>query len=165
MKSIVAGHRISASIAQTEDALTRHTDDTRRKTMGVLVGDMMGSFLVPAGYEGLPDVPEEASGASFAILQQIVLPPEEFDRITTEYRALVTLRNSLVHNFLEEHDLRTEAGRNGARQALVLALDRVTHAYSNLRGFVSELDAARKAMAEVLAKPEVLDSIASGRLP
>jgi hypothetical protein len=110
IKSIVEGHRVSGSIAQPEDALTRHIDDTRRKTMGVLVGDMMGSFLVSAGQEGLPDATEEASDSSFAFLLQIALPSEEFARIETEHRALVALRNSLVHHFLEEHDLRSEAG-------------------------------------------------------
>jgi len=164
-KSIVAGHRVSGSVAQPEGALIRQIDDTRRKTMGRLVDDMMGSFLVPAGQEGLLDVTEEASGSSFSIHLQIALPPEEFVRIETKHRALVALRNSLVHHFLEEHDLRSESGCDVARQVLAAALDRVTSAYSDLRRLSLEIEVARKAMAETLAAPEVRDWIASGRLP
>lgn len=165
MKAIVAKHRVSSSTARPEVSLTRRADDTRRKTMGFLVGDMMGSFLVPKGQEGLSDETIESSDSSFAMLVQIALPSEEFARIETEQRALVALRNSLVHHFLEEHDLHSEAGCHGARQALVLALNRVTRAYSDLCGFAFEIDAARKAMAEKLATPEVRDWIASGRPP
>jgi hypothetical protein len=163
MKAIVAGHRVSGSTAQPKGVLTRHADDTRRKTMGSLVSDMMGSFLVPEGGEGLPEETTEAPGFSFAMLLQNVAPSDEFARIETEHRALVALRNSLVHHFLEEHDLRSEAGCHRACQTLVVALDHVNRAYSDLRGFALELEATRKAMTEMLTTSEVRDWIASGR--
>lgn len=165
MKAMMAGHRVSGSIAQPKDALTRHIDDTWRKTMGLLVGDMMGSLLVPDEEKGMSDKTIDSSDASFAMLVQMVLPPEEFARIKTEHRTLVALRNSLVHHFLEEHDLRSEAGCHDAHQALVVALDRVTRAYSDLCKLALRFDAACKAMAEALATPEVRDWIASGRPP
>jgi len=163
MKAILAQHRVSGSDAQPKDTLTRQVDDTQRKTMGLLVGDMMTSFLVPEGQQGQSDETVELSGCSFTILQQIVLPPDEFARIEAEHRDLVALRNSLVHHFLEEHDLRSEAGCHGARQALVVALDRVSRAYNDLSGLALEFAAARKAMAELLATPVMLDCIVSGR--
>lgn len=165
MKAIVAQHRVSGSNAQPKDALTRQVDDPQRRTMGLLVGDMMASYLVPEGREGLADETDELSGSSFTILQQIVLPPDEFARIEAEHRDLVALRNSLVHHFLEEHDLRSEAGCHGACQVLVVALDRVTRAYNDLSGLALENAAARKAMAELLATPEMRDWIVSGQLP
>lgn len=165
MKAIVAEHRVFGSTAQPKDVLTRHVDDTRRKTMGLLVGDMMGSFLVPEGAEGLSEETTESSGSSFAMLLQIVLPSDEFARIETEHRALVALRNSLVHHFLEEHDLLSDAGCHSARQALVVALDHVNRAYGDLCGFALELDATRKAMTEILTRSEVRDWIASGGPP
>lgn len=165
MKAIVAQHRVSGSNAQPMDALTRQVDDTQRKTMGLLVGDMMTSFLVPEGQEGLSDETVEVSGSSFTILQQIVLPPDEFARIEAEHRDLVALRNSLVHHFLEEYDLRSEAGCHGARQTLVVALDRVTRAYNDLSRLALETAAARKAMAEFLATPLMRDWIVSGQPP
>ncbi|MEZ5753058.1 MAG: OST-HTH/LOTUS domain-containing protein [Paracoccaceae bacterium] len=165
MKAIVAQHRLSGSTAQPKDALTQQIDDTRRKTMGFLVGEMMTSFLVPEGKEGLSDETVELSGSSFTFLQQIVLSADEFARIEAEHRDLVALRNSLVHHFLEEHDLRSDAGCQGARQALLVTLDRVTRAHSDLSGFALDFVAARKAMADKLATPEVRDLIVSGRPP
>lgn len=165
MKAIVTQHRVSDSNAPPKDALTRQVDDTQRKTMGLLVGDMVTSFLVPEGKEGLSDETVELSGSSFTSLQQIVLPPDEFARIEAEHRDLVALRNSLVHHFLEEHDLCSEAGCHGACQALVAALDRVTRAYNDLSRLSLENAAARKAMAELLATPEMRDWIVSGQPP
>ncbi len=165
MKAIVAEHRVYGSTAQPKDVLTRHADDTRRKTMGHLMGDMMGSFLVPEGGEGLPEETIESSGSSFAMLLQIVLPSDEFARLETEHRALVERRNSLVHHFLEEHDLLSEAGCHSACQVLVVALDHVNRAYSDLCGFALELDTTRKAMTEMLMTSEVRDWIASARPP
>lgn len=165
MKAILAQHRVSGSNDQPKDALTPQVDNTQRKTMGLLVGDMMTSFLVPEGQDGLSDDTVELSGSSFTILQQIVLPPDEFARIEAEHRDLVALRNSLVHHFLEEHDLRSEAGCHGARQALVVALDRVTRAYNDLSRLALENAAARKAMAELLATPAIRDWIVSGQPP
>lgn len=165
MKAILQGHRVSGPVAQPEDALTRQIDDTRRKTMGLLVGDMIGSLLVPAGQEGLSNETEKALGSSFSIRTQIALPSEEFARFETEHRALVTLRNSLVHHFLEEHDLRSEAGCNVARKTLAAALDRVGRAYSDLYRLALEIKVAHEALADELAAPEVRDWIASDRLP
>ncbi len=126
MKSIVARHRVSGSkTTKPEDALTRRASETRRKTMGFLVNDMMGSVLVPAGQEGLPDTTEAASVSSFAFVSQISFPPEEFAKIEAEHRGLLMLRNSLVHNFLVEHDLRSEAGCLVAGKTLTAAIDRV----------------------------------------
>lgn len=165
MKAMVAQHRVSGSTSQPKDAPTRHVADTQRKTMGALVGDMMTSFLVPEGQEGQRHETPELSGCSFTSLQQIVLPPDEFARIEAEHRDLVALRNFLVHHFLEDHDLRSEAGRHGAREALVAALDRVTRAYNDLSALALETAAARQALADLLASPEMRDWIASGRPP
>lgn len=165
MKALVAQHRVSGAYAPPKGALTRQVDDTQRKTLGSLVGDMMTSFLVPEGQEGRSDDADEQSGSSFTMLQQIVLPPDEFARMEAEHRDLVALRNFLVHHFLEEHDLHSEVGCRGARQALVVALDRVTRACNDLSGLALESAAARKAMADLLATPAMRDAIVSGRPP
>lgn len=165
MKSIVERHRLSGSIARLEDAQTRRITETRRRTMGALVGDMIGSVLVPAGQEGLPDAPGETSGSSFAFRLQLSFPSEDYARIEAEHRALITLRNSLVHNFLDEHDLCSEASCLRAMEALTAALDRVNRAYSDLRGWAAEMEQSGKAMAEILASPEVRNWIAGGRPP
>jgi len=110
MKRIVESHRVSGSLSMPEGVPTRRINKTRRKTMGVLVGDMLGPVIVPAGREGLPGATEEASWLSFAFFLQIALPSEDYARIEAEHRALLKLRNSLIHHFLDEHNLRSEAG-------------------------------------------------------
>ena len=163
MKALLAAHRVSASIAQPNDPMTVHIDKTGRKTMGSLVGDMVGSLIVPTGGKGLSQETYESSASSFAMTLQIVLPPDEFARIEAEHRALVARRNSLVHHFLEDHDLHSEAGCQKAHQALLVAFEHVTRAYDDLRRFALEFQTTRKAMTEILTTSEVGDWIVSGR--
>lgn len=163
MKALLAAHRVSASIPQPNDPLTVHVDDTGRKTMGSLVGDMVGSLIVPKGREGVSQATDEASASSAAMTLQIALPPDEFARIEAEHRALVSRRNSLVHHFLDDHDLRSEAGCQNAYQALLVAFEHVTRAYVELRGFAMNVDDMRSRLAEILMTPEVRDSIVTGR--
>ena len=165
MKSVLHGHHVSGSVTQPEDALTQHSDGTRPKTMGVLVGEMMASLLVPEGHQGVQDRIDEPTGSGFSMLLQVALPSAEFTRIEAEHRALVALRNSLVHHFLEEHDLSTDTGRASACQTLLAAIDRVSQAHNELRGIALDIEAARKACAETLSTPEIRDWIATGRPP
>ena len=110
LKWVVERHLLSGSITTLEDAQNRRITETQRKTMGALVGDLMGFVLVPVGQEGLSGVPEEISGSSFAYIVQLSFPPEHYIQIEAEHRDLIALRNHLVHHFLDEHDLTSEAG-------------------------------------------------------
>jgi len=163
MKSIVAGHQLSACTTGIEKAQADRARETGRKTMGSLVSEMMGSFLVSDGLEGVRKDPVDAP--SLAVKFQIAFPAEEFARIEAEQRDLVLLRNTLVHHFLEQHDLRTADGCLVAQRTLTNALDRVTQAYEELRCWVIDLKRTRKVLADHLASPDLHDFITHGRVP
>jgi hypothetical protein len=163
LKAIVATHRFSGSIDTLEEGLARRISETHRKTMGTLVGEVMGSFLVPAGQESLPDADEDSPGYSVDLSLQIVFPAEEFSRIEAEHRDLVALRNSLVHHFLEEHDLRTEDGCLVAKQALTSAIERVSRADKELLSWATDMERTRATFAGALESPSVRDWIVTGR--
>lgn len=162
-KSLVAGHRFSAPNAHLEVAKASRAAETQRKTLGSSVGDMMGSFLVPEGQEGLREEREDAPSVAF--MQQIVFPAEDYARIEADHRELVTLRNTLVHHFLDQHDLRTADGCLVAQQTLTTALEQIHRAYDNLRRWTVEMEMARKTIAEHLASPEIRDFFVHGRVP
>lgn len=106
MKSIVAGHQFSAAITGIEEARADRAAETGRKTMGSLVNEMMGSFLMSEGQEGMRQ-DDQGDAPFIAFKFNIAFPAEEFARIEAEHRDLVLLRNTLVHHFLEQHDLQT----------------------------------------------------------
>jgi hypothetical protein len=163
MKAIVATHQISGSVDTLEDAQARRIAETRRKTMGALVRDMMEGFLVPERHEGLRDQLEDGPAISLSL--QVRLPANELPKIEADHRELVALRNALVHHFLEDHDLRSEEGCHVAVHALSAAIDRIDRAYGDLLGWAAEMQKARKALVEQLTSPEIRDSIACGRIP
>jgi hypothetical protein len=131
--------------------------------MGSLVSEMMSSVVVPDGLEGTPEGPVDASSIAFKF--QLAIPAEEFARIAAEHRGLVLLRNTLVHHFLEQHDLRTADGCLAAKQTLTNALDCATRAYEELRSWASDMEQTCKALADHLASPDVHDFIVHGRVP
>lgn len=163
LKAIVSTHRFSGSVDTLEEDQVRRISETRRKTMGALVGNLMGYVLVPAGQEDPSDAVEDTPASSFDLSLQIVFPAEEFSRIEAEHRNLVALRNSLVHHFLEEHDLRTEDGCLVAKQALTSAIERASRADKELLSWATDMERTRATFAGALASPCVRDWIVTGR--
>ncbi|AXI50462.1 MULTISPECIES: OST-HTH/LOTUS domain-containing protein [unclassified Sulfitobacter] len=163
LKAIVATHRLSGPADLLEQLRAQRIDETRRKTMGGLVGDLMGNVLVPEGQQGLRDEAEDAPAFSF--LMQIALPADEFSRIEAEHRKLTAKRNALVHHFLEEHDLLSEEGCRVAKRDISGIIERVTRADKKLDVLAADMDQVRKVFAEHLASPDVRDWFVSGRHP
>lgn len=163
MKSMMADHELSAPMTRIEAAQAERAAETGRKTMGQLIGEMLGSFLVPDGKEDLPEARGDAP--SVFIKYQIAFPPEDFARIEVEHRELVLLRNTLVHHFLEQHDLRTVEGCRTAREALTRALDRVVKAFEELQEWARDLQRTRELVTAHLAHRDIREALAHGRIP
>ena len=125
--------------------------------MGALVGDLMGNFLVPEGRQGSQEGSEDGPAISF--LMQVELPSDEFSRIEAELGELIAKRNALVHHFLEEHDLRSEAGVRAAERDISATIDRVSRANEALKVLAADMDQARKTLADQLASPDIHDRI------
>jgi hypothetical protein len=163
IKAIVATHEISAPIASLADALIDRATDARYKTLGTLMGEMIGSFIVASGTEGIG--PSQDDAPSVAFRMQIVLSEEDFSRTQSDLRDLVKLRNDLVHHFLEQHQIRTQEGCIKAQVALSLALERITQADNDLRSWAEHMEQTRERMAEYFVSPEFTDFIVHGRVP
>lgn len=163
LKAIVATHEISAPIASIADVQADRVAGARNKTLGALMGEMIGSFIVASGTEGMGSPPDDAPSVAYRL--QIVLSEEEFSRTQADLRDLVKLRNDLVHHFLEQHQLRTHEGCLKAQEALALALGRITQACDDLRSWAKDMDQTRESVAKYFASPEFTDFIVHGRVP
>lgn len=163
MKSIVAAHRVSASSAAFEKAFADRVSETSRKTLGTLVGELMGSLLVPDGQQGMKQSQDEVSSVAFQM--QIVLSAEDFARTEADLRDLVALRNRLVHHFVEEHELGTREGCLGAQEALAQALDRISAASANLRSWAEDMMRVRVRTAEYLSSADFQALIVAEHIP
>lgn len=141
--------------------------DTGRKTLGLLVGQLMGSFLTAEVSDSAPESePKPADGlASFRVRIQIGIPADDFAKIESDLKDFVCLRNELIHHFIERHDLTTVAGCRFAEGALVAAYSRIERHFDDLRQWAQDLIQTRQQFADFLGSDMVRDILVSGKVP
>ncbi len=162
-KAIAVHHQDSAPIDGIERARAKAITKIQGKTLGTVVGALMGSFVVAEGNEGAR--PDQDDAPSVTWLMQTSLPEEAYNKAVADQRDLVKLRNDLVHHFLDQHDLSTLAGCLTAQDALARALDRIDEARHVMRSWAEDLGRMQGSLAEALNLPEVQDALAEGRIP
>ena len=135
IKALVAHHSLSEPIDDLERTKAAKIDDTARKTLGTLVGDLLGSYVVADEI----DPPEETTNQSpagvnwIAMQTWISLPNAQFGRVESELREMVLLRNNLVHHFIDQHDIFSSDGCRRAQDALIIAYNRIDQHLGQLR--------------------------------
>lgn len=167
LKLIVSHHEISGPADTLEKARTARAIQTSGKTMGNLRRDILRSFLVSGetddSDEDLLVNSEVAPSVSFRMT--LNFPEEDFDRIETELKEFVDLRNDLVHHFIDQHDLHDLDGCRGARDALIAADGRIDHHLGQVSGWAGDLRESFRLMAEALNSEEFLGVVLSDAAP
>ena len=163
LKAIVSDGEGSGSISDIEALRDRRVVVTGRKTLGLLIGDLLGAQVVSLDSHPpleAPDMPDKA--ASFAFRLQLGLAPDDFRQTETDLQELVHLRNGLVHHFIDQHDLWTVEGCRHAQDALVAAFDRIDHHHGQLAGLAESLQTARQGFADLLRSDAIRDAVVNG---
>lgn len=166
MKAIVAHHDISGPAHSLEAVRAARIEDTATKTLGTLVGQMFGSYVVTEGgdvSENEPDLP--ADMISFRTRVQLSLSAEDYVRTQADLKDLVSLRNALVHHFIDQHDLWTIEGCHTAHDALTTAYTRIDQHFEQLRGWAEHMDQARRLAAEFVQSDVFHDLVVNGIAP
>ena len=146
---------------ETSDAVT---DD--RRTLGCVVNTLLGSFLNNEDNPRSPETPSltPSDGSWAAMRYGIRLSASEFSRIEDDLKAFVALRNDLVHNFVDQHNLNSQEDCQAAIKALSEASERITRHWKDLRGWVDDMLDARKMMAEALNSGAVQEWLIHGKI-
>ena len=167
IKAMVAHHRLSGPIHDLEQTRAKQIDDTARKTLGILVGDLLGSYVVADEINPPEETKTNPSENvnSFAMHMTLGLPDAEFVKVESELREMVLLRNNLVHHFIDQYDLWSSDGCRGAQDALVNAYSRIDHHFGQLRGWAESMDEVRQTMSEILQSEEFKDVFVNGIAP
>ncbi|WP_271952176.1 OST-HTH/LOTUS domain-containing protein [Ruegeria faecimaris] len=167
IKAMVAHHRFSGPIHDLERSRVAQIDDTARKTLGTLVGDLLGSYVIADEI----DPPEEKTTNSpenvnwFAMQMALVLSDAEFIRVESELRSMVLLRNNLVHHFIDQHDLWSSDGCRGAQDALVTAYSCIDRNFGQLRKWAEGMAEMRQVFSKLLQSEEFRDVFVNGIAP
>lgn len=167
IKAMVAQHKFSGPIHDLERARAAQIDDTARKTLGTLVGDLIGSYVVSLEIDPLEETttnsPENVIW--FATQTTLGLPDAEFVRVESELREMVLLRNNLVHHLIDQHDLGSSDGCRGAQDALVTAYNRIDQHYGQLREWAEGMEEMQRAISGLLQSKEFKDEFVNGIAP
>jgi hypothetical protein len=166
MKAIVAHHDISGPAHSLEAIRVARIEDAATKTLGTLVGQLFGSYVVTDGEEAVEqdaDLPTDV--ISFRTRMQLCLSAEDYATTQADLRELVSMRNSLVHHFIDRHDLWTVAGCLAAQDALTSAYARIDQHFEQLRGWAEHMDQARRLAAEFVQSDVFHDLVVNGIAP
>lgn len=141
IKAMVAHYGVSGPILEVERARAARIDATARKTLGTLVGDLLGTFVVADKDGPVEDAPiNSPENVNWFTMQMSVgLSDTDFARAEHELGELVSLRNTLVHHFIEQHDMSSVDGCCRAQDALVTAYSRIDQNLAQLREWAEKL--------------------------
>ncbi len=163
LKAMVATQAISGTPQTLPQVLEARRAEASDKTMGTLIGRLLGSYIVREGSTPPDDTPDQAEESSyFGFRMQFSMPPDSYAILKADLRELVSLRNTLVHHLIDQHDLWTVQGCLEAQAALVGAYGEIERHIEQLRTFAGHMDEARAAAAELMQTPEFREMVVNG---
>tara|TARA_R110002124_G_scaffold25667_2_gene92676 strand:+ start:210 stop:908 length:699 start_codon:yes stop_codon:yes gene_type:complete len=137
---------------------------TARKTLGTLIGDLLGSYVVAD--ENSISVDNEASSlddvGSMRIRINLGLSAVDFARTERDLKELVQLRNTLVHHFIDQHDLWSMDGCHDAQDALIAAYSRIDQHFELLRGWAEKMEQSQRLASEFARSEAFRDLVVNG---
>ncbi|WP_303637077.1 OST-HTH/LOTUS domain-containing protein [Stenotrophomonas tuberculopleuritidis] len=166
MKSMLVHQEWSGTLKTLPVALDNRKAKFGGKTMGMLVGHLTAECVVKEG-SAPPGEPSDydANPCSISSHTRISLPAESHAALQTDLRELVNLRNTLVHHFIEQHDLWTVEGCLQAQGALSSAYTRVDQQLQRLCPIAEGMDEVRREFAERLRSPMAHEFVVNGIAP
>lgn len=164
IKAIMAHHRLSGPVHDLDRARAAEIDGTSRRTLGSLVGDLLGSYVVADTIDPREDATINSPEAVnwYSMQMKLSLSDADFARTEKGLGELVLLRNNLVHHFIEQHDLWSLDGCRSAQDALVAAYSRIDQHLGQLRDWAGDMERTRQALSEVLQSEEFKDAFVNG---
>jgi hypothetical protein len=166
IKAIVAHHEIYGPASSLDEIRSARIADAAKKSLGLLVGKLVGSYLV-IGSGRDTDLAEPDSGEAVTVRMQLRLRvgAEDFERTQADLKDLVRLRNDLVHHFIDQNDVWTVPGCARAEQALLTAYSRIDHHFEQLRSWAENMEQARQLAAEFVQSEVFRDLVINGIAP
>lgn len=169
MKALLINREIEGTASTLKDIQSRRKDVFARKTLGQVVGTLTEDAFVTARPESPSSAdnpgPTELTEPWFRHCFSIGVREGDHARLVADLSGLVELRNQLVHHFVQQHDIWTEAGCLSADAHLDRCFEQIDQRYQELRGWVQSMNEAREITATFMASREFEDMFVHGILP
>lgn len=143
MKAVLAHHELAGTVDSLDGQCVARTEALATKTLGQLVKALFETYVVPEGFERelLPEATTPTDRTSLAFSSRVTMEPERLAEVQSAVEELVKVRNDLVHHFINQFDLWTEAGCGEA-------IAHLTETYARIDRHCKELGAWAKGMNE-----------------
>jgi len=167
LKIIVAHHEIAGTAHDLKSNRDERIADAADKTLGTLIGQLFGSYVVTDEIDTpVKDPANLPEGACWIGMRaNLTVSAEKFARTKDELKELVSLRNGLVHHFIDQHDLRSLDGCRGACDALDVAYSRIDQHFEQLRSWSESMAEAGQMLAAFLKVEAIQDVMFNGIAP
>lgn len=167
LKAIIAHHELSGPAYALETVQAARMADTARKTLGTLVGDLLGSYVVTGEIDPFVEAainsPEGANSVGMG--SHLTLSDADFARTENELKELVLLRNNLVHHFIDQHDFGSVDGCRSGHDALVAAYSRIDQHFGQLWAWAESMLETRRLLAQIVQSDGFQDMVLNGVSP
>lgn len=169
LKVFIAEREIGGPASKLAHLQSTRREETAKKTLGMIVGDLSQECLTPA----LPGAEDDGDDEAHANLTEpwfrfsfkIEMAEDDFARTQERLCNLVALRNELVHHFLQRFDISTIPGCQAADIYLDHCLAEIDANVQQLQEWIRSVAEARSHMAGFMQTPEFYDFLVHGILP
>ena len=169
LKALVAEHDVSGPPRHLIEIRDARMEALSKKTLGHVMGELTANLLTPDSIAsdegGGNDHSADINAIVFRSKFSIELSAERHEETVTALRALVDLRNELVHHFLEKHDIWSESGCISAHAYLDACYEQVDERYMELHAWAKDSVEAPEYMANFMQTPEFKEFLCHGILP
>lgn len=166
LKSMIAMQAFAGTPETLPRMLERRKAEVGGKTLGTLIGRLMSDYAMEEGNDVPDDAPDHVNDSiRIGFRMQLNLPIESHEALKADLKELLTLRNTLVHHFIELHDLWTVDGCQRAQDTLVHSYAEINRQFEQLRTLASDMEETRKVAAEAMQSPQFVDAVVNGISP
>lgn len=166
LKAVVSARSISGTLESLPRSMEAEKAKTDGKTLGQLVGLLMGGYITKEHVADQEDSKfEHNSKAVFDLQFGLNLPEEAYGALAADLRELVILRNTLVHHFIEQHDLSTVDGCLHAQEALAHSYSEIDRRLDQLCTLARDMDKTKQRAPELIQSPEFHELLVNGIAP
>lgn len=160
-KRLLVEQEIAGPVDKLERIKAERKQEVTGKTLGQTVGELKGNFFAlrvqEAQAESDAGSSTDCTSAWMRISFRMEMEEDHFRETERKLAGLVTLRNNLVHHFLDNHDIGTEHSCRIASAYLDDCFKEIEGRYAELCEFATNAQAARNQALALFQTPEILD--------
>jgi len=167
LKSMLSTHRLGGVAHELKSLQAQNASRLANKTLGKLVETLFETYVVNEKPPSLvlDDARLPADQIAFSFEYHLQMDEQRLVQVKTSIEELVSLRNDLVHHFIERFALWTNEGCSAALIDLHESYSRIDQHYLELREWALRMDQVRQMAESFVQSTAYQDYVVDGIAP